>query len=113
MLPCVQVLGLGTDTGDSAPSVLLFFDHYRFLFNAGEGFQRFCVQHRIRMGKTTAIFGTRSTTQALGGLPGTNAGLTSQVAPGHHGEQPDDVGEGGGWLQSLPWQLPRWHAPKM
>ena len=66
----MQVLGLGTDTGDSAPSVLLFFDHYRFLFNAGEGFQRFCVQHRIRMGKTTAIFGTRSTTQALGGLPG-------------------------------------------
>ena len=60
VLPCrrVQVLGLGTDTGDSAPSVLLFFDHYRFLFNAGEGFQRFCVQHRIRMGKTTAIFGT-------------------------------------------------------
>lgn len=71
----MQVLGLGTDTGDSAPSVLLFFDHYRFLFNAGEGFQRFCVQHRIRMGKTTAIFGTRSTTQALGGLPGTDVGM--------------------------------------
>ncbi len=71
----MQVLGLGTDTGDSAPSVLLFFDHYRFLFNAGEGFQRFCVQHRIRMGKTSAIFGTRSTTQALGGLPGTNVGV--------------------------------------
>ena len=39
-----QVLGLGTDTGDTMPSVLLFFDNLRFLFNVGEGFQRFCVQ---------------------------------------------------------------------
>jgi len=39
-----QVLGLGTDTGDTTPSVLLFFDNLRFLFNVGEGFQRFCVQ---------------------------------------------------------------------
>ncbi len=70
------MLGLGTDTGDSAPSVLLFFDHYRFLFNAGEGFQRFCVQHRIRMGKTSSVFATRSTTQALGGLPGESVGVT-------------------------------------
>ena len=41
-----QVLGLGTDTGDTTPSVLLFFDNLRFLFNVGEGFQRFCVQVR-------------------------------------------------------------------
>lgn len=65
-----QVLGLGTDTGDSAPSALPFFDHHRFLFNVGEGFQRFCVQHRIRMSRTSGIFATRSNTQGLGGLPG-------------------------------------------
>lgn len=66
----IQVLGLGTDTGDSAPSALLFFDHHRFLFNVGEGFQRFCIQHKIRMSRTSGIFATRSNTQGLGGLPG-------------------------------------------
>lgn len=66
----MQVLGLGTDTGDSAPSALLFFDHHRFLFNVGEGFQRFCIQHKIRMSRTSGIFATRSNTQGLGGLPG-------------------------------------------
>lgn len=66
----IQVLGLGTDTGDSVPSALLFFDHHRFLFNIGEGFQRFCIQHKIKMSRTSGIFATRSNTQGLGGLPG-------------------------------------------
>ena len=70
MVSVLQILGLGTDTGDTTPSVLLFFDHLRFLFNVGEGFQRFCVQHRIKLAKTSGIFVTRTTTEAAGGLPG-------------------------------------------
>ena len=69
-MDCVQILGLGTDTGDTTPSVLLFFDHLRFLFNVGEGFQRFCVQHRVKLAKTSGIFVTRTSTEAAGGLPG-------------------------------------------
>ena len=32
----VQILGTGMDTQDTSPSVLLFFDNQRFIFNAGE-----------------------------------------------------------------------------
>lgn len=66
----VQVLGVGTDTGCSVPSVLLFFDRQRYLFNAGEGFQRFCVEHHIKLSKLSALLATRVTTEATGGLPG-------------------------------------------
>ncbi|ONH94989.1 hypothetical protein PRUPE_7G044400 [Prunus persica] len=37
--PCfysLQLLGTGMDTQDTSPSVLLFFDKERFIFNAGE-----------------------------------------------------------------------------
>ncbi|VVA21334.1 PREDICTED: zinc phosphodiesterase [Prunus dulcis] len=32
----VELLGTGMDTQDTSPSVLLFFDKERFIFNAGE-----------------------------------------------------------------------------
>ena len=32
----LQILGTGMDTQDTSPSVLLFFDRERFIFNAGE-----------------------------------------------------------------------------
>jgi hypothetical protein len=31
-----QILGTGMDTQDTSPSILLFFDKQRFIFNAGE-----------------------------------------------------------------------------
>ena len=65
-----QVMGIGADTGSGVPSALLFFDRQRFLFNAGEGFQRFCVEHRIKLAKVSAVLATRTTTEATGGLPG-------------------------------------------
>ncbi|KAL4458182.1 hypothetical protein ABPG75_013047 [Micractinium tetrahymenae] len=66
----VQVLGVGSDTGATVPSALLFFDRQRYLFNAGEGFQRFCVEHRVKIGKVSGVLATRTTTEATGGLPG-------------------------------------------
>lgn len=66
----VQVLGVGTDTGVTVPSVLLFFDRHRYLFNVGEGFQRFCVDHRVKLAKMESVLMTRVTTEASGGLPG-------------------------------------------
>ena len=73
------------DTQDTSPSVLLFFDNQRFIFNAGEvtpiafgyyslhilisasrltfcisssiqGLQRFCTEHKIKLSKVSYIF---------------------------------------------------------
>ncbi|XP_016562707.2 tRNase Z TRZ3, mitochondrial isoform X2 [Capsicum annuum] len=51
----VQILGTGMDTQDTTPSVLLFFDKQRFIFNAGE------IDH---------IFLSRVCSETAGGLPG-------------------------------------------
>ncbi|OIT27678.1 hypothetical protein A4A49_30936 [Nicotiana attenuata] len=66
----VQILGTGMDTQDTAPSVLLFFDKQRFIFNAGEGLQRFCTEHKIKLSKIDHIFLSRVCSETAGGLPG-------------------------------------------
>lgn len=78
----VQILGVGTDTGCTVPSALLFFDRQRYLFNAGEGFQRFCVEHRVRMTRINAVLATRVTTEATGGLPGMLLTMADTTAGG-------------------------------
>lgn len=40
---------LGTATGDSTPTILIFFDQKRYLFNCGEGTQRFCTEHKAHI----------------------------------------------------------------
>ncbi|KAJ0643425.1 putative ribonuclease Z [Helianthus annuus] len=66
----VQILGTGMDTQDTSPSVLLFFDNTRIVFNAGEGLQRFCTEHKIKMSKIDHIFLSRVCSETAGGLPG-------------------------------------------
>ncbi|KAL3631919.1 tRNAse Z trz4, mitochondrial [Castilleja foliolosa] len=66
----VQILGTGMDTQDTSPAVLLFFDKQRFIFNAGEGLQRFCSEHRIKLSKIDHIFLSRVCSETAGGLPG-------------------------------------------
>ncbi|AQK91180.1 tRNase Z TRZ3, mitochondrial [Zea mays] len=66
----VQILGTGMDTQDTSPSILLFFDKQRFIFNAGEGLQRFCTEHKIKLSKIDHIFLTRVCSETAGGLPG-------------------------------------------
>ncbi|TPX59210.1 hypothetical protein SpCBS45565_g07802 [Spizellomyces sp. 'palustris'] len=61
---------LGTQTGDTTPSVLVFFDSQRYLFNAGEGTQRFCIENKVRLGKLTNVFLTRINWDTCGGIPG-------------------------------------------
>lgn len=78
----VQVLGVGTDTGCTVPSALLFFDRQRYLFNVGEGFQRFCVEHKIKLTKISSILATRVTTEATGGLPGMLLTMADTTAGG-------------------------------
>lgn len=66
----VQILGTGMDTQDTSSSVLLFFDKQRFIFNAGEGLQRFCTEHKIKLSKIDHMFLTRVCSETAGGLPG-------------------------------------------
>ncbi|KAI4331432.1 hypothetical protein MLD38_029622 [Melastoma candidum] len=66
----VQILGTGMDTQDTSPSVLLFFDNQRFIFNAGEGLQRFCTEHKVKLSKIDCIFLSRVCSETAGGLPG-------------------------------------------
>ncbi|XP_057773077.1 tRNAse Z TRZ4, mitochondrial-like [Salvia miltiorrhiza] len=58
------------DTQDTSPAVLLFFDKQRFIFNAGEGLQRFCTEHKIKLSKIDHIFLSRVCSETAGGLPG-------------------------------------------
>ncbi|KAH9618548.1 hypothetical protein KSS87_006548 [Heliosperma pusillum] len=66
----VQILGTGMDTQDTCSSVLLFFDKQRFIFNAGEGLQRYCTEHKIKLSKIDHIFLSRVCSETAGGLPG-------------------------------------------
>ncbi|KAJ3186448.1 hypothetical protein HDU85_007267 [Gaertneriomyces sp. JEL0708] len=68
MKSSIQILG--TRTGDTTPSVLVTFDSQRYLFNAGEGTQRFCIEKRVRLGKLNNIFLTKVQWDACGGIPG-------------------------------------------
>ena len=42
----------------------------RYIFNAGEGFQRFCVQHKLKLNRMPNILVTRASLDAVGGIPG-------------------------------------------
>jgi len=66
----VQVLGAGTLDG-GGPAILIFFDDERYLINCGEGLQRFCGEHRIKLGKLSHIFLTGLSWDCVGGIPGT------------------------------------------
>eukprot|EP01100_Stratorugosa_tubuloviscum_P005399 TRINITY_DN2415_c0_g4_i2.p1 TRINITY_DN2415_c0_g4~~TRINITY_DN2415_c0_g4_i2.p1 ORF type:complete len:104 (+),score=25.16 TRINITY_DN2415_c0_g4_i2:69-380(+) len=71
---------LGTCNGDSLPSILLFLDNFRFIFNCGEGLQRFCVEHKVRLAKTNLFFISNLLWERLGGLPGTILTLSEVVS---------------------------------
>ncbi|MCO5614197.1 hypothetical protein L7F22_068477 [Adiantum nelumboides] len=51
----LQIYGTGFDTGETVATVLLFFDQQRFVFNVGEGLQRFCTEHRIKLSKVVLL----------------------------------------------------------
>jgi ribonuclease BN (tRNA processing enzyme) len=44
---------------------------YRILFDAGEGVQRMCVEHKVRLSKTDKICFTQISAHTVAGAPGT------------------------------------------
>ncbi|OQR99344.1 hypothetical protein ACHHYP_20309 [Achlya hypogyna] len=64
----VQVISVGSV--ETSPSVVVTGENQRYLFNAGEGLQRLCMEHRVRLGKLQTVLLTELSSETLGGLPG-------------------------------------------
>ncbi|CAG8471280.1 700_t:CDS:10 [Dentiscutata erythropus] len=68
----IQLIGSGTF--DVPPSIMVHFDgqhnSQRYLFNCGEGTQRFCLQNKLKVSKLKNVFLTRVNWDCFGGLPG-------------------------------------------
>ena len=63
-----QIVG-GSD--GSAFGVMISTDTVRYLFGAGEGVQRFCVEHRARLARLDGVFlSSVASPASVGGLPG-------------------------------------------
>jgi ribonuclease Z len=55
---------------DTTPSFLLELGLSRYLFDAGDGTQRFCLEHGVRLARCQHVFVTRLDPATLGGLAG-------------------------------------------
>uniref|UniRef100_A0A8C4TMN3 Zinc phosphodiesterase ELAC protein 2 n=1 Tax=Erpetoichthys calabaricus TaxID=27687 RepID=A0A8C4TMN3_ERPCA len=64
----VQVVGAGSR--DNNPSVYVFSDCNRYLFNCGEGTQRLMQEHKLKVSRLDNIFVTRMSWENVGGLSG-------------------------------------------
>ena len=85
----VQVIGLGTDTdGDTSPSVLLFTDNRRYVWNVGEGFQRFAVERGVNLRRLSHVFFTRVSGHTSGGLTGMLLTMADGVTE-HREDEPE------------------------
>lgn len=62
---------LGSATGDSGPTIFLWFDKKRYLFNCSEGTLRFCSENHIKPARMDTMFFTRLAWENVGGLAGT------------------------------------------
>ena len=61
---------LSTWSSDSGPSLLFTADTERLVINIPEGWQRLCVEQKIKIGKVDAVCLTHLGPSAVGGLPG-------------------------------------------
>ncbi|KAJ7989460.1 hypothetical protein DPEC_G00304780 [Dallia pectoralis] len=63
-----QVVGAGTR--DNGPSLYVFSEFNRYLFNCGEGTQRLMQEHKLKAARLDNIFITRMSWENVGGLSG-------------------------------------------
>ena len=62
---------LGTGGSETPPSLFLFTDSERYMFNCGDNVERFCLEHKIRLLRLRNVFFTRNDwSSCTGGLPG-------------------------------------------
>lgn len=58
-------------TSDTEPTIILTFDHAKYLFNVGENTNRAFFQSKFRWSRTRAVFLTQANIQRASGLGGT------------------------------------------
>ncbi|KAE8884621.1 hypothetical protein PF005_g18931 [Phytophthora fragariae] len=80
----VHVQVLSVQSVETAPSLLLSTETRRFLFNVGDGTQRLCMEHHVRLAKLQQVFLTELRTHAVGGLPGMVLTVSDTGKPGLH-----------------------------
>ena len=68
MLVHLQILGTGAS--EVSPSIFLFTEANRYLFNCPEGLQTVCCEHSVKFTKLRNVFLTRLNWENVGGLPG-------------------------------------------
>lgn len=61
---------LSTDTIDSSACIVVVTENKRIIFDVGEGAQRLCVEHSVRLARVNDIFVTGCAPKYIGGLPG-------------------------------------------
>ncbi len=61
---------LSSEGIDSSACIAVFTESHRFLFNCGEGIQRLCVEHKVRLSKIRAVMFSDFSPQNVFGLPG-------------------------------------------
>jgi ribonuclease Z len=61
---------LAVDSNQSTRSLLISTENENILFDAGEGIQRLCVEHKVKLSKLAKVFFTSITPDLVGGLPG-------------------------------------------
>lgn len=71
----------GLHGGDSSPSLVVSTTNNKYIFNCGEGLQRFCMEHRQRIVRCDGLFFTRICSETLGGLAGMLLTLADQGRP--------------------------------
>ena len=66
---------IGTGASETPPSLYLFTDSARYMFNCGTSTERFCLEHRMRVSKLENVFITRPSWDCWGGLLGLAMGM--------------------------------------
>ncbi|RHY62044.1 hypothetical protein DYB34_003446 [Aphanomyces astaci] len=66
----VEVQVLSVASTEMSPAIIVTEESQRYLFNAGEGLQRLCMEHRVRLAKLHHVCLTELTSSTVGGLPG-------------------------------------------
>ncbi|KAL4146207.1 hypothetical protein PRNP1_012077 [Phytophthora ramorum] len=80
----VHVQILSVQSVETAPCLLLSTETRRFLFNVGDGTQRLCMEHHVRLAKLEQVFLTELRSHAVGGLPGMVLTVSDTGKPGLH-----------------------------
>eukprot|EP00605_Chrysophyceae_sp_TOSAG23-4_P001853 GSChrysophyteH1.ASY1.ANO1.2045.1 assembled CDS len=61
---------LSTSSINTCPCIVLSTEAHRYIIDAGEGLQRLCIEHKVRLMKLNAVFLSRLSPETNSGLPG-------------------------------------------